>query len=146
MQYQHQVIIDRPVPTVFAYMDDTAQEPAWQPALLEARKDPPGPTGIGTRKHYVSEFMGRRIENTYLTTLFEVDRRVQYETTADSVLRARVDLRFEPAGGGTRVTMVVAGKPTGPLRFFPQAVLEGLFRKELERSLALLKRHLEGHP
>ena len=143
MEYQHQVVIDSPVSSVFAYMDDVHLEKEWQPGIQEAYQDPPGDTAVGTRKRYVSEFMGRRIENTYVTKVFDRDRRVVYETTADSVLRARVELVFESAGSGTQVTMAVQAKATGVLRFIPQALLEGTARKDLEASLVLLKKRLE---
>ena len=88
--------------------------------------------------------MGRRIENTYITKLFEPNKRVAYESTPDSVIRAKVLLRFESMDARTKVTMAVQGKPTGVLRFIPQGILEGAFRKELEGSLELLKERLEG--
>ena len=144
MKYRHQVQVDCPVSEVFAYMDDVEREKEWQPGIKKASKDPPGPTAVGTRKSYVSEFLGRPIRNTYVTSAFESDRRVVYETTPDSVLKARVELTFEPTGPGTRVTMQVQAKPTGVLRFIPQAILESTARKELEASLALLKGKLEG--
>ena len=144
MQFQHQVVIESAVSRVFSYMDDVSREPEWQPAIVEAEKDPQGDTAVGTRKRYVSEFMGRRIENTYVTTVFEPNARVSYETTPDSVLRAKVDLRFEPSGAGTRVTMAFEGKPTGPLRFVPRSVLESVYQKEFKSTLLLLKQRLEG--
>ena len=144
MQFQHQVVINSPVSRVFSYMDDVSREREWQPAIVEADKDPPGETAVGTRKRYVSEFMGRRIENTYVTTLFEPNARVSYETTADSVLQAKVELLFEPAGAGTRVTMAFKGKPTGPLRFIPRSVLESVYQKEFKSTLSLLKQQLES--
>jgi carbon monoxide dehydrogenase subunit G len=144
MDYQHQVFIERPASAVFAYMDDVSREHEWQPNIQDARKDPPGETTVGTRKTYVSEFMGRRIENTYVTAVFEGDRRAVYETTPDSVLRARAELLWEPEAGGTRVTMKFRGKATGPLRFVPARVLEGVYKKELENTLGLLKKRLES--
>jgi hypothetical protein len=143
VQYEHQVVIASPVSRVFAYMDHVSREREWQPSIIEAHKDPPGETAVGTRKRYVSEFMGRRIENTYVTTLFEPDERVLYETMPGSVLRAKVELHFESAGAGTKVTMAFKGKITGPLRFIPQGLLEGAYRKELESTLTLLKQRLE---
>ena len=143
MHYQHRVIIDAPLSRVFAYMDDVTREKEWQPAIVEASKEPQGPTAVGTRKRYESEFMGRHIVNTYVTTRFEPDSRVWYETTSDSVLRAKVELQFESTGTGTAVTMAVTGKATGPLRFIPTGILEGVFRKELEDSLRRLKEQLE---
>jgi carbon monoxide dehydrogenase subunit G len=138
------VTIDSPISRVFAYMDDVSRESEWQPGIREASKEPPGETTVGTKKRYVSEFMGRRIENVYVTRAFVPNEYVSYETSPDSVLRAKVDLRFEPTGSGTRVTMAVAGKVTGVLKFLPNSVLEGVFRKELETSLGLLKDRLEG--
>jgi len=146
LKYQHHVVVDAPVNRVFAYMDDVAREKEWQPGIMEASKEPAGDTSVGTRKRYISEFMGRRIENTYVTKLFEPNKRVTYESTPDSVIRATVDLRFESLDGSTKVTMAVQGKPTGVLRFIPQGILEGAFRKELEGSLGLLKKQLEGGP
>jgi carbon monoxide dehydrogenase subunit G len=143
MKYQHQVVIHSPVSQVFAYMDDVEREKEWQPGIKKASKDPPGPTAVGTRKRYVSEFLGRPITNTYVTSAFEPNKRVVYETTSDSVLRARVELTFEPTDSGTSVTMEVQAKPTGVLRFIPQAILESTARKELEGSMALLKGKLE---
>jgi carbon monoxide dehydrogenase subunit G len=144
LKYQHHVVVDAPVERVFNYMDDVAREKEWQPGIQDAYKEPAGETSVGTRKRYVSEFMGRRIENTYVTKRFEPNERVTYESTPESVIRATVDLRFESMGGKTKVTMAVHGKPTGVLRFIPQGILEGAFRKELEGSLGLLKKQLEG--
>lgn len=144
MKYQHHVVVNAPVDRVFSYMDDVAREKEWQPGIMQAFKEPAGETSVGTRKRYISEFMGKRIENIYVTKVFEPNERVTYESTPDSVIRATVDLRFESSDGSTKVTMAVQGKPTGVLRFIPQAMLEGAFRKELEGSLGLLKKQLEG--
>ena len=144
MRFEHQVTILRPLPEVFSYMDDVTREHEWQPGILEARKDPPGATSGGTRKHYVSQFMGKRIENTYVNQLFLLNERVVYETTQDSVLRAKAEMSWVEVSGGTRVTMVFEGKVGGSLRFVPQRMLEGVYRRELETTLGLLKERLES--
>lgn len=143
MRFEHEIIIQRPIADVFSYMDDVSREREWQPGILDARKDPSGPTMIGTRKQYVSEFLGRRIENTYVTRVFEPNEHAVYETTSGSALQARAELRWEPAGSGTRVTMSFEGKVRGPLRFVPQRILEAAYQKELEKTLGFLKARLE---
>ena len=143
MQYEHQVSVDRPVAEVFAYMDDVSREHEWQPNIVEAYQEPPGPTAVGTQKRYVSQFMGRRVENTYLTTVFEPNKRVVYQTTSVSALRATVELRWRSVPSGTEVTIAVTGKARGPLSLVPRGVLERASRKELETSLGLLKQRLE---
>lgn len=143
MRYDAEIVIACPVTRVFEYMDDVAREKEWQPSLLEAVKEPEGPTAVGTRKRYVSQFMGRRIANTYVTTRFDPNERVGYETAPSSALRAKVDLRFEVRGAGTRIVMAVDAQPTGLLKLIPENVLVGVARKELKSSLALLKERLE---
>ena len=144
MRHQHQITIHRPISEVFQYMDDVTREREWQPNIVEAYKEPPGPTVVGTRKRYMSRFMGKRIENTYVTRVFEANRRVVYETTSDSVLQARVELLWEAVDSGTQVTMSLKGKVGGVLRFVPGRVLDATYRKELESTLALLKERLES--
>lgn len=144
MRFEHQVVIRRPVSDVFAYMDDVTREREWQPGIREAWKEPEGPTAVGTQKHYVSEFMGRRIQNTYVTRVFERDRHVVYETSRESVLQAKAELRWEAMGEETRVSMAFEGKVAGPLSLVPQRMLERMYRGELEKSLGLLKSRLEA--
>ena len=143
-RYEQSIVIARPAPEVFAYMDDIGREREWQPQLVEAEQTPPGPTGVGTRKRYVSEFMGRRLENTYVVTRYEPGLRISAETTDDSVLEARSDLRWETVDGGTRVTMALEGSASGALRFVPARMLEKTFAKEVESALARLKERLEA--
>jgi uncharacterized membrane protein len=138
--------IDRPAIEVFAYMDDIHLEREWQPNLQSAEQDPPGPTTVGTRKRYVSRFLGREVENTYVVTELEPGRRVVYETERGSTLDARSEIVCEPTGTGTIVTMLIDGKPKGVLRFVPAKVLEAASRDELDATLRRLKERLEtGH-
>lgn len=141
--HEQSIVIRRPLSEVFEYMDDVAREREWQPHLLEAEQTPPGPTVVGSRRRYVSEFLGKRLENTYIVRLYEPERRIQLESTPDSVVRATTDIRWESVGDGTQVTMKLEGKPSGALRFIPRAMLEATFEKEVTSTLGLLKEVLE---
>lgn len=141
---EESVFVARPVEEVFAYMEDIGHEPEWQPHLVEAEQTPPGPTEVGSRRRYVSELLGKPLENTYVVTEYVRNRRVVCETTSDSVLRATSDIRWEAVEGGTRVTMILDGKAGGPLRFVPRPLLEAAFEKELRGALRRLKERLEG--
>ena len=142
--HEQSILIRRPVAEVFAYMDDISRETEWQPQLLEAAQTPTGPTAVGTHKRYISEFMGKRLENTYVVKIYEPNRRLVCESTPDSILNATSDLRWEEAEGGTRVTMALEGKPSGALRFVPARILEATFEKEVGATLARLKDQLES--
>jgi hypothetical protein len=136
-------VIKRSLAKVFAYMDDVTREHEWQPNIREAYKSPPGPTGVGTEKTYVSEFMGRSVRNTYLTTMFEPNVRVRYEAAENSIVQGRADFMWEEAEGGTQVTLTFDGMPAGILRFVPERIMAPLYQQELEESLERLKRVLE---
>jgi hypothetical protein len=144
IKHQHQVVIRRSLTDVFDYMDDVSKEHEWQPNIVEASKDPPGETQVGTRKRYTSLFMGKRIENVYETKIFDANRRAVYETLPGSVLQARAELTFQEEAGGTRVTMGFQGKVGGVLRFVPRGILEATYKKELASTLQLLKEKLES--
>lgn len=143
-RYEQSIFIARPTAEVFAYMDDLEREREWQPQLLEAEQTPPGPTAVGTRKRYVSEFMGKRILNTYVVCVYVPNRRIVCETTKDSVLAATSDVRWDDEEGGTRLTMTLEGSPCGSFRFVPAAMLERAFAKEVNGALDRLKERLEA--
>ena len=137
------IVIRRPAAEVFAYMDDISREHEWQPNLLSAEQDPPGSSTVGTRKRYVSRFLGKEVANTYVVTELDAGRRVAYETEPGSTVDARSEMILATEGDGTRVTMFVEGKPKGVLRFVPAAMLEAAYRNELNSTLGRLKERLE---
>ncbi len=143
MPYEESIVIERPVEAVFAYMDDISLEREWQPNLRDAIQTPPGQPDVGTEKRYVSEFMGRRFDNTYVNTEYEPNRRVAYTIKPGSDLQGTGEILWEQVDGGTRVTMRVEPKARGFLRFMPRGVLEAMYSKELQGTLARLKRCLE---
>ncbi len=141
--HRESIVIGRSLDDVFEYMNDVSKESEWQPQLREAEQIPPGPVEVGTRRRYVSEFMGKRVENVYVITAYEAKSRVVCETTKDAVMDATSDIRWEAVEGGTKVTMALEGKPSGALRFLPTSILEATFEKEVRGALSRLKVILE---
>jgi carbon monoxide dehydrogenase subunit G len=144
--YQESIIVERSPEAVFAYMDDVARESEWQPNIRQAELIPAGTPAVGAKKRYVSEFLGRRLENTYVVREYEPGRRVVYESTPDSAIKAKAKIDLEPVEGGTRVTMAFEGEVGGLLRLVPKSVLERVSRSELQASLRRLKQRLEAQP
>jgi carbon monoxide dehydrogenase subunit G len=136
--------ISRPIGVVFAYLDDVDREHEWQPRLESATKDPPGPSQVGTRKSYVSEFLGRRTENTYVVREMGPGWRIVYATTSDSTVDATSEVECEATSDGTMVTMSVEASPRGALKLIPSAALEKAARDQLAAMLTLLKERLEA--
>ena len=141
---ERSVLIRRPVPEVFSYMDDIDREREWQPNLRSAEQEPVGPVGVGTVKRYTSEFLKKEVRNAYRCTAYEMYVRTVYESTADSAVEATAEIRWEPVPEGTKVTWRIDAAPRGALRLMPRAVLEKASVHELEETLARLKAELEG--
>lgn len=135
--------IRKPLSDVFAYMNDVSREREWQPNLREAEQTPAGATRVGSRRRYVSNFMGRSLENTYEVTAYEPDRSVSLETRGGATMDAKSEIRWRTVAEGTEVTMSIDGKPKGALRFIPGPMLEAAFDQELRDALERLKKILE---
>jgi uncharacterized membrane protein len=141
---ERSVEIARPVPDVFAYMDDIDRETEWQSNLLAARQEPVGPVGVGTVKRYTIAFLKKEIENIYRVTDYEMYVRVALESLPESAVQAQAEIRWEPVGSGTRVTMSIDAAPGSALKLIPKAVLEKTSIKELEKMLDALRLNLES--
>ena len=141
--YSASIVIRRPVADVYAYMDDIHREREWQPNLREWEQIPPGPVRVGTRKRYVSDFLGRKLTNVYRVTELEPGVRVVQATEPGSSADVTSQVTWEALEEGTRVTIRVEARPSGLLRLLPEAVLESATRAELQSSLERLRACLE---
>jgi hypothetical protein len=47
-QFSGSVVIDRPIAAVFAFLAEGTNDPKFSPRVLEIRKEPDGPTAVGT--------------------------------------------------------------------------------------------------
>lgn len=143
-QIQRSILIRRPVPEVFAFMDDIRREGDWQSNLVSAEQEPLGPVGVGTVKRYTSQFLKKEIHNAYRCTVYEMYVRTVYETTSDSAIEATAETRWEHVPEGTMVTWIIDAEPRGPLGMIPGALLERASISELEETLDRLKTLLES--
>jgi uncharacterized membrane protein len=137
----HSVIISRPVDDVFAFVADGEKCPQWRSGVLDIQRV--SGEGVGTRyAQGVKGPMGRRIAADYTITVFEPNRRIEFQTvTGPARPHGRYD--FEPADGGTRLAFSLDAELTG-LR---KLILGGPVQKTMDaevRTLDNLKRVLEG--
>lgn len=143
LTYEESIIIERPVAEVFQYMQDLEREREWQPNLRRAYQDPPGAPHVGTRRRYVSEFMGKEVENVYEYTSYEVNRRVTYRSASESAVQSSGEVRWEPVGDHTRVTMKAEVELGGLYKFLPASLVSSVGSKELRETLQRVKEILE---
>ncbi|HEX8940512.1 MAG TPA: SRPBCC family protein [Candidatus Limnocylindrales bacterium] len=107
----HTVTIQRPVEEVFAFIADGEQSPRWRSGVLDIKRV--SGEGVGARyAQGVAGPMGRRVAADYVITVFEPNRRIDFQTTAGPV-RPRGRYDFEPTADGTRLTFALEAEVTG---------------------------------
>jgi Polyketide cyclase / dehydrase and lipid transport len=115
-------------------------QPKW--ALTQLTRDGTGPVGMGTTGQEVRRVPMGKSASKVNVTAFDAPARFSY-TTDSNVAHATVSYRFEPAGGGTRVTHRVELEPQGIgrlLSFVMSRSLDGAASADMARLKDLLGR------
>ncbi|HET8961035.1 SRPBCC family protein [Nocardioides sp.] len=137
-----ETLIRRPVGEVAAYAGDPGNAPDWYVNIRSVQWRVPPPVQVGSRMDFVATFLGRRIEYTYeVVDLVPGERLVM--RTAQGPFPMQTTYTWEPAEGGTRMTLRNNGSPTGFARIAAPA-MELAMRRAMTKDLAALKRTLEG--
>jgi uncharacterized protein YndB with AHSA1/START domain len=138
---EHVVIIQRPVEAVFAYLSDGEKCPEWRPVVLDIHRL----SGEGVGAKYtqgVQGPMGRRVAADYETTVFEPNRRIEFQTTAGPV-RPHGTYGFEDVDGATRLTFALRVEVAGLRKLLMGSMVQRTMDQEV-RALDNVKRILEG--
>jgi len=134
--------IGRPVADVAAFAGDPGNAPSWYVNIESVRWQTPPPVQIGSRMDFVASFLGRRIEYTYeVVDLVPGERLVM--RTAQGPFPMQTTYTWQPADGGTRMTLRNTGSPSGFARV-TAPVMELSMRRAMTKDLSALKRRLEA--
>jgi uncharacterized protein YndB with AHSA1/START domain len=127
---QRSVRIRRPVPEVFAFFADPANETSWRGSqLLEFTAQ--GPVAVGTRiRQVVAGPMGRKIDADIEITGLEQDVRYTFQGVAGP-LRPRGEYTFRPVEEGTEVTFRLDAPLTGLKKVFMGNSVEKAMNAEM---------------
>lgn len=137
----HTLTIQCPIGEVFAFIADGEQCPRWRSGILDIRRV--SGEGIGTKyAQGVRGPMGRRIAADYEITAYDLNRRIEFKTTAGPV---RPDGRYdvEAVDGGTRLTFTLAAELSG----FRKLLMGSMVQRTMDAEVAALqnvKRILEA--
>ena len=135
------ITINRPVDVVFAYVADTANDPAWHTDILEARMTSDGPIGTGTKWHQrIKPFMGVS-ETTAEVVTFEPPRREVMRGVAGP-MQPTLTYLCEPADGGTTFTRRIQIEASGFMGLM-LPLMRPMIGKRNAGFVANLKRVLE---
>jgi uncharacterized membrane protein len=137
----HSVTVQRPVEEVFAFVADGERCPEWRPGVLDITRT--SGDGVGTRyRQGVRGPMGRRVSADYEITVWDPNRRLEFQTVAGPV-RPHGRYDFEEADGGTRLTLSLDADLAGLRGLLIGSAVQKTMNSEV-RTLDNLKRVLES--
>jgi uncharacterized protein YndB with AHSA1/START domain len=138
-----EVVINRPVELVAAYVGDPANAPEWYANIesVEWRTEPP--VAVGSRMDFVAHFLGRRLAYTY-----EVVELVPHERlvmrTAQGPFPMETSYEWSAAGeGATRMSLRNRGEPSG-FAGVAAPLMSAAMRRANQKDLHRLKHLLEA--
>jgi len=124
--------LDAPVETVFAFMDEPSNQAAVTPSLSRAERIERLPNS-GNRAAYEYRMFGLTFNGEVRASTYEPPERIVYDMDGD--LTGRIDWRFEPERGGTRLTYTADYDVPGPLPEFLLAPLIRWYNRREVRQL-----------
>jgi carbon monoxide dehydrogenase subunit G len=131
-----------PIDDAFAYVADFANSMHWDPGVATSERIDEGPVGLGARYRLGVRMRGRVAPMEYRITTFEAPRRVVL-TGEGSGVSAVDEIRFEPAGTGTRIDYTADIRLAGLMRL-AQPLLGGAFAKIARDALDGMQRALDA--
>ena len=136
------VVINRPVAEVFEFATNPENDSVWQSGVLESAQVSEGPLGVGATTREVRKFLGRRMESIAEVIEYERNAKIGSKSTSGPV-QYTAWYTFEPAPGGTRLT-IVGEADTGGFFKLAEGLVMRAFQREMQSGLATLKDVLEG--
>ena len=137
-----EIVIDRPVEVVFAFVADQTNEPRYNPRMVRAEKITAGPIGKGTRFRSAVTSMGRTAEMLIEFTRYEPPTLLA-STTRMQQLDIHYTLTFAPDGSRTRMRWSGQVRPKGAYKLISPLITWIGIRQE-QRIWSSLKKHLQA--
>ena len=137
-----EIVIDKPCEQVAAYAADPGNAPEWYVNIKAVEWAGARPLAVGSRLAFVASFLGRRLAYTYEIVELIAGKRLVMRT-AEGPFPMETTYTWEPAGGGTRMTLRNRGEPTGFSKLaapLMAAAMRRANRKDLVRLKTILER------
>jgi len=136
------VVINRPVKEVFAFVSNVENDPKWSLGTLENKFTSKGPIGKGSTFKEVTMFLGRKIESIGEYVEYVPNKKIVCRV-ASGPMPAEGKFYFEATNGGTKITMTMEIE-IGKFFKLAEPLLVRMFKRQLEAEHANLKDLLES--
>ena len=136
------LVINRPVEEVFAFVSNSENLPRWRSTVLEVKKTSEGPLGVGSTFRGRFTFLGRQFDGNLEVTAHEPNQ-VYVSKMAEGPFPIETRYTFEPVENGTHVTFVVEGAPGGFFKLAEPLVVS-MAKRTYNTDLQNLKEMLEA--
>lgn len=137
------VIVNRPIDEVFAYVTDVKTWPRWESGLLQAEQTSEGAINVGTTFRGMNQALGQRMEWTSEVTDYTRSKSWGQKIVSKG-WSTEESLTFEPFEGSTKLTLASELEMGGFFKLVAPFVGRKM-QKQIERNLAKLKDILEAH-
>ena len=141
IQLQREIVIQRPLVEVFAFIADPANDRLWNTLIVATEIASSGPVSVGTVFRHTVEFMGRRFTTTGRVIDYVPDGRACVET-AGGPLRSTGCRVVEETPDGTRLIVTLQGEALGIFKL-GESMAARAAAQQLEAALVHLKAMLE---
>ncbi len=136
------LVINRPIEEVFAFVSNSENLPRWRSTSLEVKKTSGEPFGLGSTFKGRFTFLGRQFDGNIVVTGYEPNR-VYVSKIAEGPFPLETGYTLEPVENGTHVTFVVEGAPGGFFKFAEPLVVS-MAKRAYDTDLQNLKEMLEA--
>ena len=141
-KFEINLVINRPIEEVFAFISKAENLPLWRTSALEVKRTSSEPFGIGSVFKARFSFLGRPFDGDLEIIAYEPHGKYGTKVVGGPFpLEARYTL--ETAGNGTRLTLVIEGEPGGFFKLAEPLVVS-LAKRSYEADLHNLKEMLEA--
>jgi hypothetical protein len=141
-KFEINLVINRPIEEVFAFIANPENLPRWRAATLEVKRISSEPLGVGSIVRGRFTFLGCPFEGNLEIILQEPHGRYGTRLIEGPFpLEARYTL--EPVENGTQLTLVIEGQPGGFFKLAEPLVVS-MAKRSYEADLHNLKEMLEA--
>ena len=137
-----EVVIQRPPSEVASYAGEPDNAPKWYVNIESVEWKTPPPVAVGSRVAFVAHFLGRRLAYTYEIVDLQPETRLVMRTS-EGPFPMETTYTWEPAPGGTRMTLRNRGEPRGFGKLVAPLMASAM-RRANRKDLARLKELLEA--